>query len=125
MIAGFGQRLVELHLLASPELDPPLTKFEGAGDNRVEEVRYDSQKQLISINPFQYFAPISQDVWEFEIGGYQVCQKWLKDRKGRQLAFDDITTYCWIMTALYKTKEIQQKIDQQFAAVEERTIEFA
>jgi len=124
-LAGFGKRLVELHLLASNELDPPLTKFEGAGDNRVEEVKYDPQKQLISMNAFQYFAPVAQDVWEFEIAGYQVCQKWLKDRKGRQLAFDDINTYCWIMTALYKTKEIQRKIDEHFAAIEQHVIEFA
>lgn len=125
LMAGFGKRLVELHLLASDELDPPLTKFEGAGDNRVEEVKYDPKKQLININAFQYFAPVAQDAWEFEIAGYQVCQKWLKDRKNRPLTFDDIKTYCHIVTALNQTNDIQKKIDEHFAAIEERVIEFA
>jgi hypothetical protein len=38
------------------------------------------------INAKQYFEGILPLVWQFRIGGYRVCEKWLKDRKGRTLA---------------------------------------
>ena len=57
-----------------------------------------------------------EDVWNFHIGGYQVCEKWLKDRKGRTLSKDDIAHYQKIVVALTETirlmKEIDEVIDQ-------------
>jgi len=47
----------------------------------------------IYINKTQYFDAVTQELWAFHIGGYQVCQKWLKDRKGRQLSYDDCKHY--------------------------------
>ncbi|MCK4682540.1 hypothetical protein KAT59_05915 [Candidatus Bipolaricaulota bacterium] len=71
------------------------------------------------INQTQYFEGVPREVWEFHIGGYQVCHKWLKDRKGRNLNLDEITTYCRIVTALAKTIEIQTTIDELYPMVEE------
>ena len=51
------------------------------------------------------------DVWEFLIGGYQVLDKWLKDRQGRQLSHDDLTNYQQVVVALQKTIEWMEKID--------------
>jgi hypothetical protein len=71
------------------------------GSNQVERVRYaephqDGQGGQVAgrmyINQTQYFEGIEPEVWEFQIGGYQVLNKWLKDRKGRRLSFDDIIT---------------------------------
>ena len=50
-------------------------------------------------------------VWEFHIGGYQVCQKWLKDRKGRKLDIDDINHYQKIVVALAETIRLMSEID--------------
>ena len=36
-----------------------------------------------------------EPVWEFNSGGYQVCEKWLKDRKGRTLSETDIAERDW------------------------------
>jgi hypothetical protein len=62
------------------------------------------------------FHGVSEEVWNFHIGGYQVCQKWLKDRKGRTLSADDLTHYHRIVIALHETirlmKEIDEVIDQ-------------
>ena len=55
---------------------------------------------------------MSPAVWHYHIGGYQVCQKWLKDRKGRQLAYDDLTHYRGIVAALARTIELQAAIDE-------------
>jgi Type ISP C-terminal specificity domain len=51
-------------------------------------------------------------VWAFHVGGYQVCQKWLKDRKGRQLTYDDLTHYRHIVSALSETIRLMAEIDE-------------
>lgn len=121
-MAEFGKRLVELHLLKSEELDPPLAKFQGQGDGKVGKLKYLDAK--VYINDDQYFEGIATEVWEYQIGGYQVCDKWLKDRKGLRLGLDEIKRYCQIVTALSKTIEIQIEIDSIYPEVEKETIEF-
>ena len=51
------------------------------------------------------------EVWSFHVGGYQVCQKWLKDRKGRTLMFEDIQHYQRVVAALGETIELMEQID--------------
>ena len=127
ILAALGMRLTSLHLLNSPELDTPSAQFEGKGDNSVAKnkntgFRYDPQEERVYINKTQYFAPVRRDVWEYQIGGYQVCEKWLKDRRERQLGMDDIKTYCRIVTALERTIEIQKEIDALYPKVEENLL---
>ena len=57
----------------------------------------------ININKTQYFEGVPPEVWEFYIGGYQVLQKWLKDRRERQISYDDLTHYQQVVVALQKT----------------------
>ncbi|KPK91269.1 DNA methyltransferase [bacterium SM23_31] len=123
-MAEYGKRLVDLHLIKSKELDPPVAKFQGEGDNKVEKLRYDEKKGRIYISAAQYFEGIAKDVWQYQIGGYQVCDKWLKDRKKRTLSLDEIIHYCRIVTSLQKTIEIQKDIDDIYLNVEKKTIEF-
>jgi len=61
-------------------------------------------------------------VWTYRIGGYQVCEKWLKDRRERRLELDDIRTYCRIVTALKRTIEIQEEINALYPALEEQIL---
>lgn len=123
-MAGYGKRLVDLHLLKSTELDSPVAKFQGKGDNKVEKLRYDEKRKQIYFNQTQYFEGVRKEVWEYQIGGYQVCSKWLKDRKGKRLSLDDIKHYCKIVTSLQKTIKIQKSIDDIYPRVEKETIEF-
>ena len=64
------------------------------------------------INPTQYFGNVPEVAWEFYIGGYQPAQKWLKDRKGRNLSVEDIRHYQRIITALTETDRIMKEIDE-------------
>jgi hypothetical protein len=54
---------------------------------------------------------VCEDVWNFHIGGYQVCEKWLKDRKGRNLSADDRAHYQKIVVALSETIRLMKEID--------------
>jgi len=122
-IASLGERLADLHLLVSPELDPPAARFEGTGDRLVAKTEkegfyYNSETHRVYINKTQYFAPVTPEVYSYWIGGYQVCDKWLRDRRGRKLDINDVRTYCRIVTALKKTIELQQEIDELYPAVE-------
>jgi type I restriction-modification system DNA methylase subunit len=121
-MGAYGKKLVDLHLLKSNDLDQPITKFQGKGDNKVEKVKYEQDR--VYINNDQYFEGISPEIWKYQIGGYQVCDKWLKDRKGRILSLDDIKHYCKVVTAIGKTIEVQKAIDEIFSEVEKETIDF-
>ncbi len=121
-IAEYGKRLVDLHLLKSPELDSPIARFQGKGDNSVEKPKYDDEAGHVYINNNQFFEGISPEIWSYQIGGYQVCDKWLKDRKERVLSLDEIQTYCRIVTAIHKTIEIQKAIDEVYEEVEQEVI---
>ena len=128
-LAALGEKLVALHLLKSPDLDPPACRFEGDGNNRVEKdrktgLRYDIDEERVWINATQHFAPVSEAVWTYQIGGYQVCEKWLKDRRNRRLDLDDIRAYCRIVTALGRTIELQGEIDTLYPSAEEETATF-
>jgi hypothetical protein len=64
----------------------------------------------VHINPDQYFDAVPAVAWEFHIGGYQPAQKWLKDRKGRALSFDDVMHYQRIIKILCETDRIMKEI---------------
>ena len=107
-----GGELVSLHLMESPTLNNPITEYPITGSNTVEKVGYDENNQRVCINKTQYFEGVSPEVWSFHIGGYQVCQKWLKDRKGRTLTYDDLTHYQKIIVALKETIRLMTEIDE-------------
>jgi predicted helicase len=121
-MSEYGSRLVDLHLLKSPELDSPIARFQGKGDNKVEKLDYDGKLKLLHINKAQHFEGIAPEVWSYQIGGYQVCDKWLKDRKRRVLSLDEIQAYCKIVTSIQKTIEIQKSIDDVYEELEKTTL---
>jgi predicted helicase len=110
-LASLGQQLIDLHLMRSPELDNPISRFCGKGDGAVKKVEFDADRGRVSINPTQYFDGITPELWSYQIGGYQVLAKWLKDRKGRFLTSADTIHYSRIVTALSRTIAVQAKID--------------
>lgn len=112
-----GKALAEIHLMKSPELDKTFSRFEKSGSNHMEKVKYVDNN--VYINKEQYFSNISPEIWEYRIGGYQVMDKWLKDRKGQALSLEDIQHYIRIARALELTGQYQQKIDLLYPRVEE------
>lgn len=100
--------------MKSKKLNKLITKFGGNGDNSVTEVTYKTDEQRVYINKDCYFQGIESRVWEFKIGGYQVLDKWLKDRKKakRTLSFDDVLHYQKIVVALKETMQLMIEIDQ-------------
>lgn len=117
-LADLGQQLVDLHLLKSPELNNPIAKFYGQDDSYVKKREYEEKEQRVYINELQYFSGVASKVWNYQIGGYQVLDKWLKDRKGRTLSAEDVKHYCQVATALSKTIEVQKEIDKLYPGVE-------
>ncbi len=112
-LAAFGQRLVDAHLLkdvSRPEGAPTSHRFEGEGDGVVEKARYLDGR--VWINPTQYFTDVSEEVWEYEIGAYQVCEKWLKDRRGETLRHEDVRQYRSILVAIAETLAVMAAIDE-------------
>lgn len=122
-IGKYGRKLVDLHLVRSTEVHDSITKFQGSGDNHVESPRYVKEEKRVYINDNQYFEGIDRDTWQYQIGGYQVLDKWLKWRRAKgELSLDDIKHYCNVVTALKKTIAVQKEIDNLYLQVEEETL---
>jgi hypothetical protein len=112
-LARKGEELVNLHLMKSDIFNYLITTYQGIGDNQVTEVTYNSELQRVYINKQSYFTDIPPHIWEFKIGGYQVLDKWLKDRKNakRELSIEEINHYQKIVIALTETLQIMEEID--------------
>jgi predicted helicase len=107
-----GKALIDLHLLKKTPLalQPGYPQI---GSNEVEKPSFEMRNGVgrVWINAAQYFDGVPQATWQFKVGGYQVCEKWLKDRKGRSLSLDDIEHYQKTVAALTRTQELMQEID--------------
>lgn len=115
-----GGELAGLHLLEAEELEEAKRwpAFDVEGDNVVEGgyPRYEAEaeragKGRVYINGGQYFEGVRPEVWAFPVGGYQVCEKWLKDRRGRKLGYEDIRHYQKMVVALGETIRVMEEVD--------------
>ncbi|WP_447931775.1 type ISP restriction/modification enzyme [Sphingopyxis fribergensis] len=121
-VAEKGEQLRRLHLMEDSAIGATPYSFKGNGDNVVVKPAFElppdvstsldtSRVGHVLINPDQYFENVPRIAWEFHIGGYQPAQKWLKDRKGRTLSFDDVMQYQKIIKILIETDRIMKEIE--------------
>ena len=111
-LAKLGSELTTLHLLESTKLAKPITEFIGSRNPEIEKITWSTNTVWIDKAKTTGFKGVSDEVWNFHIGGYQVCEKWLKDRKGRPLSKDDLTHYQKIVLALSETIRLMCEIDK-------------
>lgn len=113
-LVPLGHQLIDLHLMRKVP-SPLKVQFPKTGTNEVTKPRFEMAPKAeygsIWINEAQYFDRVPPLAWAYRIGGYQVCEKWLKDRKGRILSFDDIHHYQQMVAVLDHTQAVQQAID--------------
>lgn len=121
-LSKIGKQLVDIHLLKLEFFKDTSSRFEGDGNGLVKKVSYNSKEKRIYINETQYFTNVEPEIWNYFIGGYQVLNKWLKDRKGKYLTDEEIKTYIKIIEALKYTVEIQKEIDKLYPEVEKKLI---
>jgi predicted helicase len=107
-----GDQLIGLHTLVSHRLDKPIAQYTGASCPEIGKVGFSQGTVWLSNDRVCGFRGVPEAVWNFHIGGYQVCEKWLKDRKGRTLSKDDINHYQKIIVALSETIRIMAEIDK-------------
>lgn len=109
-LVKLGGEIRQIHLLESPVVENPLSKYPMTGDNIVGKLKYENGN--VFINETQYFEGVPEVAWNFYIGGYQPAQKWLKDRKDRELQIDDIRHYLKIIVALNETDRLMKEVDK-------------
>lgn len=109
-LSRLGTELRKLHLMENSIQWPVKVIFPVPGDNIVSSYYWSDNK--VFINSSQYFGNIPELVWNFFIGGYQPAQKWLKDRKGQTLDYQDIIHYGHIIYALLETDRLMKEIDE-------------
>ncbi len=109
-LVELGRELRQLHLLESPKVNRFITTYPESGSNVIEKPNYKDSR--VYINENQYFGSVPEEAWNFYIGGYQPAQKWLKDRKGRELTNEDIEHYQKMIVVLVETGKIMEEIDK-------------
>jgi predicted helicase len=109
-LSKLGCELVQAHLLKSIPEEPKVDVTKG--EFEVEKPTYNAQHERLYINKEQHFSPVSQDVWDFHIGGYQVLNKYLKSRIGRALSLDEIENVQNAIKVLGFTQRQMQKIEK-------------
>lgn len=117
-MAKLGKELVELHLLKSKRLEKMVAKFPASDGGKVEKREYKEKEEKVYINDKQYFSGVTKEVWNYYIGGYQVLDKWLKERQDRVLSDDDIAHFLKVINALRNTIELQKEIDKLYSKAE-------
>ncbi|GJL87878.1 MAG: DNA methyltransferase [Minwuia thermotolerans] len=115
-VSAKGTELRKLHLMDPATIGQTPFPFTGDGDNVVEKPRFEDGR--VWINATQYFDCAPEISWGFYIGGYQPAQKWLKDRKGRTLSFDDVKHYQRILKILFETDRVMQTITMKLQPAE-------
>lgn len=125
-LVGHGQRLVDLHLLRGvPEAGRPVFKLGGAQAVAVGAAPYPryvapeasaSGKGRVLLSETQHAEGVPPEAWAFTVGGYQPAQKWLKDRRGRTLSYDETVHYAKTVAALAATGEAMAAIDAEIEA---------
>ncbi len=111
-LACLGEQLVALHLLESDRLEQSITEYQGDHSVEVDKVSWCEEVVWLDKKQTAGFRGIPEGVWTFRIGGYQVCEKWLKDRKGRTLLPKDIKHYQKIVSAISETIGLMKQIDE-------------
>jgi hypothetical protein len=121
-LVEFGSSLIALHLMVSPTLDKMITTYIGPEHPEVEKVGWSDDTVWLDAAATKQnqhgiagtigFRGVSEAVWNLHIGGYQVCEKWLKDRKGRKLSKGEIAHYQKIVVALAETIRLMNEIDK-------------
>jgi predicted helicase len=112
-IAALGNELIQIHLLEmSP--DSGYGDFIGKGDNSVEKINYSEDEKTgnLYINKNQYFTNVPKELYDFYIGGYQVIDKYLKERRGRTLTIDEVDNITSIINAVAFTIDQMSEIDK-------------
>lgn len=132
--ASLGDALVQLHLLDHSNIETPgvqlHTEEDSDSENEVSKNtgeyyrHYDEEEGRLYINSDQYFAPIPQDVWEYEIGDRAVVKKWVQNRIGESLSSSDIRKFCRIIRALMETIDIQDELDKSWEGIESNYLTF-
>ncbi len=117
-----GGELIKLHLMESTKLDDLNTTYIGPRNPDVKRVGWSNDTVWLNAGATKTGLPaapgtigfrgVTATVWNFRVGGYQICERWLKDRKGRTLFRNDITHYQKIVVALAETIHLMRKIDE-------------
>ncbi len=109
-LVSLGRELRKIHLLESSKVSRFVTTYPVSGPDRIERVLRKGER--VFINTEQYFGDVSEAAWNFRIGNCRPAQKWLKDRRGRELVNTEIEHYQRMIVAVHETIQIMGKIDR-------------
>ncbi|WP_288550960.1 type ISP restriction/modification enzyme [uncultured Brachyspira sp.] len=110
-LSSLGSALIDLHLLKKV---PASSSYPVSGDDNIEFCKFEDNK--IKINSSQYFDNISEEVYNYSIGGYKPIEKYIKARE--TLTLNDIMHIQKVISVIEKTIELQKSIDEVYKKID-------
>ncbi|OKB24383.1 DNA methyltransferase [Helicobacter pylori] len=117
VLSLLGIELIGLHILNQESLNHSFEKLKDAtiGESCYKEARnpiikkplHNEPEKRLYINHSAYFSGVSQEIYDYRIGGYCVLDKYLKSHKNEPCDFDHVTR---IIKAIACTIEIQKTL---------------
>ncbi|WP_258864419.1 type ISP restriction/modification enzyme [Helicobacter sp. MIT 01-3238] len=108
-LSALGGQIIELHLMRGTleSITEPLFSNPQNRNERIEKIAYNAEQKRLYVNESLYFSDVSEEVWGYKIGGYSVCEKYLKSHKGEVL---DYTHFERIITTLHESLRVESQI---------------
>jgi len=121
-ISMIGKELIQLHLLSNPKIWQSMAGFPEVGTDIVEKITFDAANSRALVNDKQYFSKIDPEIWEYEVGGYKICERWLRERIGRKLNSNDQTFFMRIVGSIKDTIRLQRELDNLYSEIERNVV---
>ncbi|EJB83964.1 type ISP restriction/modification enzyme [Helicobacter pylori] len=117
VLSLLGIELIGLHVLNQESLNYSFEKlkdatigescYKEAHDRIIKKPSHNEPEQRLCINHSAYFRGVSQEIYDYRIGGYGVLDKYLKSHKDEPCDFDHVTN---IIKVIARTIEIQKTL---------------
>lgn len=111
-LSSLGSALIDLHLLK--KVPAPSSSYPISGDDNIDFCKFEDNK--IKINSSQYFDNVSEEVYNYSIGGYKPIEKYIKARE--TLTLNDIMHIQKVISVIEKTIELQKSIDEVYKRID-------
>ncbi|EPT6739432.1 type ISP restriction/modification enzyme [Campylobacter coli] len=114
--ATLGKKLVELHLFKrdlKDEIDFIFLKEDKKANFKIE--KYQEKDRFIDnkiiLNEDLAISPISAEIWQFTIGGYQVIKQWLKYRNDYECSKEELEHLLKMCKVIKETINLQKELN--------------
>ena len=106
----WGNKLIHAHLLR--EFPKHKNLLQGRGSKIIGKPKHDPSENKLFISEDLFFTCVTTEIWQFQIGGYKILEKYLRERRGRTLSLEETQTLERIIYSIGFSINAATKVDE-------------